>query len=282
MKKILSITSSLILASSAVTVLATNINTYQATQKTNENGNINWTNVKFDSSNYFKNIKENYYKNPKSSLIKNNQTVDMNKVIKYAQDKANNYINNFQKQNLNLNQIIKTLSKDSPQFAKSYNSGLNKKDSGVKTNLILKNNLGLLKDTSFSSLENYVYNLKIAKTTFISVSATAAIAAAGFWAAAWWFGVSIPWAVGSTTASALAGGIAAGINIALVKYDNELSGIDKAAISFASIYKLGHIFYAVLNPLLIGSSATATSLSWAFPAILSIIPVASAILAWIN
>ncbi|WP_375317354.1 hypothetical protein [Spiroplasma endosymbiont of Virgichneumon dumeticola] len=145
--------------------------------------------------------------------------------------------------------IISVLSKDNLEFAKNYNNVLIRKNNVLKNPLLSSQNLRLLKDTSFYSLENYVYNLKIAKTNFITISA--AVAAAGFWAAAWWFGISIPWAIGSTAISALDGGVAARINVTLVKYDHELSGLDKATISATSIYKLGHIFYAVLNPLLI-------------------------------
>lgn len=284
MKKILSITSSLILSSSVVTILANDVNNSQIVNKVNENNKINWFSVQDYNNNYFQNIKENYYKNlnPKLINFKNNQEVNIDKVIEFAKQKTDIYVTKFKNQNFNLNQIINTLSKINSKFAQNYNNALTAKNNLLNNKAYYSRSLGLLKDASFSSLESYVYNLKIAKTTFTTISAAAAISAAGFWAAAWWFGISIPWAIGSTAVSALAGGIAAGISITLVKYDNELSGIDKATISAAATYKLGHIFYAVLKPLLIGSGATATSLSWAFPAVIAIVPLVSAILAWIN
>lgn len=153
----------------------------------------------------------------------------------------------------------------------------------LKSNLNESTHLGVLKDNaSFSSLEQYVHNIKIARTTFATISATAAVAAAGFWAVAWWFGFSTPFAVTCTLASAFSGGIAAAISIAQVIYDKQLRGIDKFVISLFAIYKLGHIFYATLNPILIGANVSAYSMSWAFPAILAIVPVVSAVLVWIN
>ncbi|WP_308150157.1 hypothetical protein [Spiroplasma sp. AdecLV25b] len=192
MKKILSITSSLILTSSTVTILATNVNNYQTISNKVNIDNINWCDVKNYNNNYFKNIKENYYKNPTLNLLslKNNKEVDINKIINYAQETTNNYVVRFKNKNFNLNKIISVLSKDNLEFAKNYNNVLIRKNNVLKNPLLSSQNLRLLKDTSFYSLENYVYNLKIAKTTFITISA--AVAAAGFWAAAWWFGISIP------------------------------------------------------------------------------------------
>ncbi|WP_342276567.1 hypothetical protein [Spiroplasma endosymbiont of Nebria brevicollis] len=179
MKKLLTITTSLILSSSTVIILADNINTYQTANKIRVNSHINWINVQKNNNNYFKNIKENYYKNPSLKFIfKENKEVNIEDVIGYAQNKANSYTEKFQKQNFNLNQILNTLSKNNPKFGKKYNQHLNQKDTIINTNLLSSTNSGLLKNTNFSSLENYVNNLKIARTTFISISA----AATGFWA----------------------------------------------------------------------------------------------------
>lgn len=281
MKKILSISSSLILST---TIIISNINNCQIINETNIQNKINWNSVQNYNNNYFQNIKENYYKNSTLKLInfKNNQETNIDQIIEFAKQKTNIYITKFKNQNFDLTQIINTLSKENYKFAENYNTSLISTNNLIKNKLYSSKNAYLLKTDSFSSLENYIYKLKIAKTTFVTISAAAAVAAAGFWASAWAFGVSIPWAIGSTTASALSGGIAAGINISLVKYDKELSSLNKASISFAATYKLGHIFYSTLNPLLIGATATATSLSWAFPLIISIIPLISATLAWIN
>lgn len=105
---------------------------------------------------------------------------------------------------------------------------------GLQNNdLLLAKKIEFLNSSiDFETLEKYVNDLKIAKTTFITVSAVAVPSV----------GISVHWAVGCTAASALAGTIAGGIDIALAIYDKELSKLNKATMTFGAVYKLGHIF----------------------------------------
>jgi len=57
---------------------------------------------------------------------------------------------------------------------------------------------------------------------------------------------------------------------------------EKATSAFTSTYFIGHIFYKILYPVLISLNAAVTATSWVFPAVLSLIPITSTILALVN
>lgn len=228
---------------------------------------IDWNEVQYLMSN----IIEKFLKEHEDCNVEN---ILLDEIAKITSEAKN--------QNLNLNQLINKISSQSVDFKNIYQQSQQKKltFNDFKTNEHINN--VKFSEAELDKLNKLVNDLKISKVTFTTISATAAVASAAFWATAWWFGATIPWAVGCSVASALAGGIASGISIALIKYDEALDKWQKAGGALTSTYNLGHIFYRILNPLLIGASATATATSWAFPGILAIIPITGSILAWIN
>lgn len=216
-------------------------------------------------------------------FLKENKNLDIQNIVI---NKIRKIILDSKNENLNLNQLICKISKESQQFKNTYTK-IQKQVINTKSFSSIenkKNSKSLnFSQEEFDKLKKLVNDLKISKVTFTTISATAAVAAAGFYAAAIVsFGATIPWAVGCTTISVVSGGVAAGISIALVQYDEELTKWQKTGSSFSAIFNLGHIFYRILNPLLIGATATITATSWAFPAALALIPITASILSWIN
>ncbi len=213
-------------------------------------------------------------------FLKENKDSNVQNIL---MNKINQIIFEAKNESLNLTQLINKISDQSSDFQYHYKQSQQKifNLSFTPFNKVSSKSIQF-SQAELDKLNKLVNDLKISKVTFTSVSAAAAIASAAFWATAWWFGATIPWAVGSSVASALAGGIASGISIALIKYDEELNKWKKSGGALTAIYSLGHIFYRILNPLLIGATATAAATSWAFPGILAIIPITGSILAWIN
>ncbi len=247
---------------------------YQQAEKINSvrevnNQLIDWNEVKTTLPLIIKNIE---------SFNKDAQTIFMKKIQQIINEAKNN--------NLNLEQLIKKISIDSKKFKNSY-SEIKSQINNANLHSYIENQNSLksfnYSQTEPDKLNKLVNHLKISKVTFITTSATAAVAAAGFYAAApLTFGATVPWAVGCTTVSAVSGSVAASISIALVKYDDALSDWQTARGSMGAIVNLGTIFYRVLNPILIGATATITATSWAFPAAFALIPIMGSILTWIN
>lgn len=243
---------------------------------------INWNDVEINLNQMFENI--TFEKNSKELGTRNQEQFET--VIKFIRQNNNKNINKFKSDNYDLKLLQKYLCETNDQYKSVYQNptqflkenNLNFENAAEKINSIK-----VFSDTNnLEWLKNHVNKLKVYKVTFATLSATAAVAAAGFWAAAWWFGISIPWAVGATLASTLTGAAASGITIALVKYDQEMDRLVKAGSIFGATFSLGHIFYSILNPIFVGLSASATAVSWAFPAVLAVVGIAVAVLAWIS
>ncbi|MBE4704150.1 hypothetical protein [Spiroplasma platyhelix] len=279
MKKGLSIFSALILTGTATTLLTTNVQTHQnKINQSNSESDIDWSLLKNINNDYFKNFKETH-----KAEVTNFSARNIDEIIAYAQKKANEYIQLFQNQNFDLNQIIEYLSTENSNFKENYHKSLQNQSNIINNQISSTTNVTTFSDAQdFAKLETFVKNLRIEKAIFTTITATSAIAAAGFWAAAWWFGISIPWAIACTTISTVSGGITTALNGALVEYDKELSKIDKAIIWGSMIYYLGHIFYKFAYITLIAGATTVTATSWAFPAVLALVPVISTISTWIS
>lgn len=243
-----------------------------------ENNQIDWKMLNQDTNNYFASLKE-----ANAFGTSDVDRTTMTAALAFAQQKATDYIQRFQAQDLSLEEIISTLAQESPEFAKNYQAQLNNPTT-IDDNVDATSMMSAFSNSeiSFSFLEQKVKDLKISKTVFITISAVAAVAAAGFWAAAWFFGISVPWAIAATEISTVTGLVASGINAALLKYDKELTKWGKAAITFSIAYKLGHIFPDTLKRILLTADMIVTANSWKVPAALALVPVISSILAWID
>lgn len=177
-----------------------------------------------------------------------------------------------------------------PQFKEEYNKTYNNEfgtsySSQIQSSLTLLNsNLQSSNQTaSESSLDELVKNLKISKTAFIALSAAASIAATGFFIAAVFSGgATVAWGAGCSAVAAIFGGVAAGCDIALTKYDQERSNIKNAFLSVDDIIKLGRVIYSVLYASLVTAKTEATILSCFFPSALSVIGIISTILSLLD
>lgn len=281
MKKVLSILSTFILTSSATLVLTGTVDTHNQTKNENKTG-IDWRYIKNNNSNYFNNFKNNQRTLSEFSVTKSDE------IASYAERKANDYIEMFQNKDFNLNQVIQYLSTENSQFKDNYNKILQEQNNFISQQLNQVNTINILDvkvldaQQEFATLDAHVKKLRIESTIFTTLSVAAAVAAAGFWAAAWFFGISIPWALAATAVSIATGILLAGINISLVKYDKELNGINKASLTFGVTYKLGNIIYEILKPILITVEGTLTATTWAVPAVTAAIGVIATISSWIR
>ena len=132
-----------------------------------------------------------------------------------------------------------------------------------------------------TTIGKLINGLNIATTTFAWISAAAASFAAIEYGLAWWFGISIPWAVASTAISVAAGAFSAGCGIAAMTIQSEANqlpeGYETAVTAFSSVYPLGS-FIGTLVKL---SSAVITTVSlcgWAFAVAGVVVAIAIAIL----
>lgn len=217
---------------------------------------------------------------------------DIEKALKLAQQKASEYIEKFKDQSFNLQQLINVLSNDNSQFKDEYEKqvnqaqqkqSLNLSNTNQNNHLSCKNSLLKSSNNDIEALKKKIKKLKIAKTAFITISASAAIAAAGFWAAApWTIGATIPWAVGCTEISVASGFVSSSLSFSIIKADEQMPGWEKFTSALTSTYFIGHIFYKILYPILISLNVTLTVTSWVFPVVLSLIPITSSIIAWIS
>jgi len=124
--------------------------------------------------------------------------------------------------------------------------------------------------------------LRIARTTLITISVASAVAAAGFYAAAVFFGLSIPWAVASTAISVATGAAAGGISVALTNYEvglkhrygfpderseweilKDMAKVLNMLKQSANVIKA--IYTSILKPIFTAVTVVITASSWAFP-----------------
>ncbi|AGY41366.1 hypothetical protein mflW37_2990 [Mesoplasma florum W37] len=303
MKKILSLIGTTVISVSALATITYSINTTSSiNRKINQIDfqEINWNDVQEESLVLFNDIKIN---NEKTILTRNykmsessDDLANTDQIFQFAQEESLKILEKFKKEKTDLTNAIDYLKDKNSEFEKTYESALNENinqnmnqksfDNLNKTNEILSRNS--LKTETFSLSANLEKNkelvkkLRLAKITFATASATAAVAAAGFYAAAWWFGITLPWAVGCTTASAFCGTAAGGISLALLKYDKKMSDLDKASSAVSGAISLAHVLSKTTTAILYTLTASVTPLTWCFPALLSVISVAGAVTAWIS
>ena len=129
-----------------------------------------------DTNNYFASLKE-----ANAFGTSDVDRTTMTTALDFAQQKANDYIQRFQVQDLSLEEIISTLSQESSEFGKNYQAQLNQPltiDDNVETTSMMS--AFSSSDVSFEHMKKKSTDLKIARTVLITVSATSAVLAAGF------------------------------------------------------------------------------------------------------
>ncbi|KAF0850718.1 MAG: hypothetical protein EIB84_03845 [Spiroplasma poulsonii] len=282
MKKLLCVLSTVLLTTSGVLSIAVD-KTHESTIQQNNNVDkeaVDWNQVK----NYFK---ENSFE----TLYQTNSLKDANghpltsEVVNKVQQKSLEYVNNFKNKNFNLNQItnyLKTNVKDFDQHFKVDN-----KNETLKLNsysLLQTNNKDLDKEKTITNTLNAVNKLKIVNTGIYTAATIAEIAAAGFWAAAWWFGLSVPWAIAATTLGAALFTVYYAINTFLI--DNDISNKnlwDDLLWAKDITFFVSSVSYSLIyNTAVLVAEGTLTATSWAVPAAFAAIGVFFGTWTWLK
>lgn len=136
-----------------------------------------------------------------------------------------------------------------------------------------------------NDLTTGIETLKTETAVFKTISIAAAIAAVGFWAASWWFGISIPWAIGATIVSVATGVVALLFDTAATLFNPQLSEIKKISKITAllpELYKLAKKIYQMIFDVLIGEEAILASNVWSFPPSAIVLSIIGTIGAWIE
>jgi|GEM_PF-1944803 len=129
-----------------------------------------------DTNNYFASLKE-----ANAFGTSDVDRTTMTAALDFAQQKANDYIQRFQVQDLSLEEIISTLSQESPEFAKNYQEHLDQPVIGDDTVAAASMMSAFSSsDVSLEHVKKKSTDLKISRTVLITVSATSAVLAAGF------------------------------------------------------------------------------------------------------
>ncbi|AUB31256.1 hypothetical protein [Spiroplasma floricola] len=303
MKKMLSLLSSITIVSSGSSAFANATNQKIKTEKVinSEKNSVNWNNVRKETESVFKETKDSFKKNFEINNFINlktskNQQIDenlKNEMINYAQKEANKILASFQESNYQLDTIIDIIKNNYPDFKQEYDRNLNNIISDIKLENQTVHQFNNYQINNFSSQEyslssaqqnnkKLVSDLRVAKAALTTGCAAAAIAAAGFWAAAWWFGISTPWAIGCTVASTALGVASAGVEIALVKYDQSMNKWIKFGTILQATLKLGLSLAITSYVILVKMTAVVSTTTWCFPAAIAILVASGALAAWIK
>ncbi|PPE04776.1 hypothetical protein EELLY_v1c04560 [Entomoplasma ellychniae] len=218
--------------------------------------------------------------------------------MEYAKNESQKILDSFEKENISFSSLINFLQRTVPDFGKTYNLYLNDgagvnvsanhklNEVAFQRNLSSRMSLGggghfthtYTNTESLQKNRELVEKLRTSKASITTIAATAAIAAAGFYAT----GVLLPWAVTCTAISVIASTAAAGLSLALTNYDKEMSKINKGFSTLSATITLGHSLGKTAKAILLTLTTTAAPLSWAFPAVLALIATSTAINAWID
>lgn len=140
------------------------------------------------------------------------------------------------------------------------------------------------KEQTINKALTTIDKMKIVDTAIYTAATISEIAAAGFWAAAWWFGISVPWAIAATTLGAALYTIYYGINTFLDNnniakknlWDDLLWAKDITLFAGSISYSL------IYNTALLSAQAVLTATSWAVPAAFGAIGVLCGTWAWLK
>ncbi|UNF61579.1 hypothetical protein [Spiroplasma poulsonii] len=116
---------------------------------------------------------------------------------------------------------------------------------------------------------------------FKTATTIVAIAAAGFWAAAWFFGISVPWTIAATVVAASLGVTTAGISYYLNINNEYQNNLIKSIRVTLSIRTLAHSFWDIVFPILTANVTVVSGTSLIIPAVTAVLATTSAFFAWI-
>ncbi|KAI92291.1 hypothetical protein [Spiroplasma melliferum] len=261
-----------------------------------ENKKINWYEIKT-------NLTENSIKDIVLTQGLNNDKVqealDNPAMLKKAREKSLEYINHFEKQKINtLEDVTNYLKNNIQEFKDNFK---------VENKLGNLNNVGLLSKTAYAmtpndsvqatpnktldkeqainNTEETIKKLKILDTTLLTIAVISDIAAAGFWAASWFFGISVPWAVAATSLAAALHVIQNAVHVFLVNNKTLESTNWWGIITWAKdiTFFASSVSYSLIyNTAVSIAEAAVTATSWAVPAAFAGIGVFSTMYAWIK
>ncbi len=277
MKKLISMVSALTLGVTGINsvVLA---NQYRNNSNLEISGNeINWNKMEESLLTMFDGILEESSEN-KDMILKARE-----ESLKYYDDVKNN--------NLSLEEINLSLSEMTKKYENTYGSEIKnlKNNKENKVNSISYNSLNYFSksknieslEEAKASLNKFSRDLAIAQNTLSSLAVVAGIAAAGFWAAAWWFGISIPWAVAASATSASLGVASASIGFYRQKHNLDPNLLSSVAWAL-NIRTIASAFKEIVYPVLIITETTVTASSWAVPAAFAAVGAIFVIYAWVS
>ncbi|AGM26534.1 hypothetical protein SSYRP_v1c09470 [Spiroplasma syrphidicola EA-1] len=293
MKTLLIILSSLTIGASGV---LTAIKSGTDNQKQEEQKfSLNFSNVDLNSiENYFTEKDLNLYREFGQTI---NLKTDLKKMNEKAKLEAVKFIHSIKDKNLTWEQFQQSISKKAQYFNGKDNYKIpNNINTKIEFNNISLNQKNFSYISTYNSTQRLGINnvneaknvltkfdkdLLTAQNSLATLSALAGVAAAGFWAAAWWFGISIPWAIAATAISASFGVAAAGIGFYRSKH-NLSPGIINAATWAWQIRTIASSFKDIVYPILAASETVVASSSWAFPAATAALAVILVIYAWVS
>lgn len=239
---------------------------------------------------------ENYFKDEKNKTNnKYNGFADSNQLqsattIDTAFAKALEYTEQIKKDNMSLSEIIDDLKKEIPKFKIVYERTVIK----VLLQLISKQPIEIANNkiisSKFNSEEEKKLKLEAAKfwdqlnnirkglATAIAISAAAA---AAFWALAWLGGISIPWAVAATTATAVMGLMLSSLNIFLNSTNPYMDKILQGIAIFENVGVLIYQFVSLVIDVFTIGVITLTGCSVLMPAFSAITAIVGSLYYWV-
>lgn len=301
MKKLLSFlgTATIITSSASVFAYADHLNNVNSSKVTNNAETLDWNEISSNLFDVFK--KASLYSQKEFKVLNSNnqakstqQTVSLEAVLNYAQAETAKMLSDFQEQNLTLDEIISTIKTNVNDFEEVFDQQETKPNA---SEIVINQNL---RANDLESVKNFqesdtisqeeqdvknrdlVLKIQLARNVIASGAAAAAIAAVGFYAAAWFFGISIPFAVGCTVASALLTAAAGGLAIALGEYDYDMQHLERFTTILLGTMSVAHVLASVSLALLYTLLAAVTAFSWCFPAVTAVIAVVSMVIGWVN
>lgn len=144
--------------------------------------------------------------NLKSETVENKNLPSSQEVNSYVSKKIIEYQKDYLNGNFDLNTVLDNAKKfgwDEQKIVSEINDYQDKlipnKQSFENNNQIKTYGLALHASYGDKTFGNTIDKVTNVLTGLAVTSAVASVAAAGFWAAAWWFGITIPWAIAATS-----------------------------------------------------------------------------------
>lgn len=144
--------------------------------------------------------------NLKSETVENKNLPSSQEINSYVSKKIIEYQKDYLNGNFDLNTVLDNAKKsgwDQQKIVSEINDYQDKlipnKQSFENNNQIKTYGLALHASYGDKTFGDTIDKITSVLTGLAVTSAVASVAAAGFWAAAWWFGITIPWAIAATS-----------------------------------------------------------------------------------